>query len=30
MPSVYLDSSEYDAFGLPATVTDGHVMRRAL
>jgi hypothetical protein len=27
MPSVYLDSSEYDAFGLTSTVTDGQVMR---
>jgi hypothetical protein len=27
MPSAYLDSSEYDTFGLPSTVTDGHVMQ---
>lgn len=27
MPSVYLDSSEYDAFGLTSTVTEAQVMR---
>lgn len=27
MPSSYLDSSEYDTFGLPSTVTEGHVMQ---